>query len=80
MYIHIEGPKKICSKCGSSQFHTWDESYTDLMGTIKTHNYWIQCNVCSHRSILSTSKMTVSCKSHGYAQIQMPKQPEFETF
>lgn len=78
MYIHIEEPKKICSKCGSSQFHTWDESYTNLMETETTHNYWIQCNIYSHRSILSTTKMTMSYKSMQY--IQLPKPPEFETF
>lgn len=73
-------PKKICSKCGLGQFHTWDEHYSDLMRNSKTHNIWIQCNICSHRSILSTTTMTTSCKSNEYTQIRMPEPKEFETF
>lgn len=78
MQVIESSPKKICSKCGSGQFHTWDEHYSDLMGNSKTHNIWIQCNVCSHRSILSSTKMTTTCKSSQY--IQLPKPKEFETF
>mgnify|MGYP006325260487 CR=1 FL=1 len=78
MYIHVEGPKKICSQCGSGQFHTWNESYSDLMGTSTTYNHWIQCNLCNHRSILATTKMTTSCKTFQY--IQLPKLEQFKEF
>lgn len=71
-------PKRICSKCGSGQFHTWDESISDLIGK-RTDTIWIQCNLCNHKSVLSETVSTWSAKSSGLIY-KMPEKPLIEKF
>jgi len=72
-------PKRVCSKCGSSQFHTWDESISDLIEK-RTDTIWIQCNLCNHKSILSETVSTWTSRASGFVSYQMPEKPLIEKF
>ena len=76
MHIHVEGPKKICSQCGFSNFHYWDEETRFMRGGGTKKDTWIQCNFCGHKKIDST----LTTSGNNSISYILPKPPEFETF
>jgi hypothetical protein len=53
MYIHIQGPQQLCSRCGSID-HTEIVTRSIFNGEERI----IRCTDCGHEKVLSTTKWT----------------------
>lgn len=65
MVLYNSLPKYKCSKCTSTEVHYFNSEFsTDLLGNCKSIEYWVQCNNCSNKLLLSTTTTTSAQSSY----------------